>query len=103
LVNLFHLHHLPVEHKDGGVLLESDANEQILHGAGSTVVAAIAGIGQTGAGCKGLAAGVLHPLLRQHLHVDELEVAHTAVAASLPNARGVHRQHINKLALLQMG
>lgn len=63
-------------------------------------MAAISRISQTRAGGQGLAAGVLHSLLRQHLHVDELEVAHAAVASTLPNARGVHRQHIDKVALL---
>lgn len=117
---MFHLHHLPVEHKHRGVFLEPDAHQQILHRAGSAIddVAAVAVVAAPAAAnaativgqpsccadarSQRFAARTLHALhLRQHLHIDELEVTHTSVATSLPNARCIHRQHIDEFALLQ--
>lgn len=111
---MFHLHHLPVEHEHRGVFLESDAHEQILDRAGTAVdvaavavVAATASAAAVGQSCRcrarrqRFAARRLHARqLGQHLHIDELEVTHTSVATALPNARCIHRQHVDEFALL---
>lgn len=90
--------HSPVQHEHGRVLLQADAQQQLLDGGRA---AATARQPSAQFGLRHAAAATL-AVLRQHLHVDELEVAGPAGAAAAPDARGVHRHHLDDVALLQV-